>query len=83
VAKGTRSRRTVARLRQSYPAPIALMLSTKSDKSLLLQAEAVEIRILLDYYPARIRPRSHAVREADPQQRAYRPRGRRCGKRSQ
>jgi hypothetical protein len=27
------------------------MLSTNGDKSLLLQAEAVEIRIALDYYP--------------------------------
>ena len=66
-----------------YPRAIALMLSVKSDKSLLFQAEAVEIRILLDYYPARIRPRSHAVTVADPQQRAYRLSGRRCGKRSQ
>ena len=59
------------------------MLSTKRDKTLLLQVEAVAIRILLDYYPARIRPRSPAVTAADPQQRAYRFRGRRCGKRSQ
>jgi len=27
------------------------MLSSKGDKTLLLQTEAVEIRILLDYYP--------------------------------
>jgi len=44
-------RRATDWLRQSYPAAIALMLSTNGDKSLLLQAEAVEIRIALDYYP--------------------------------
>jgi hypothetical protein len=59
------------------------MLSTRSDKSLLLQAEAVEIRILLDYYPGPDSATEPRRNIADPQQRAYRLGGRRCGKRSQ
>ena len=59
------------------------MLSTKIDKTLLLQAEAVEIRILLDYYPGSDSATEPRRKVADPQQRAYRSRGRRCGKRSQ
>jgi hypothetical protein len=66
-----------------FPVTIAPMLSTDRDKSLLLQAEAVEIRILLDYYPGPDSATEPGRRAADPRQRAYRPRGRRCGKRSQ
>jgi hypothetical protein len=49
--RGTLREGAVVWLRQWYPAAIAPMLSTKSDKTLLLQVETVEIRILLDYYP--------------------------------
>jgi hypothetical protein len=34
-----------------FPPPIALLLRTKRDKTLLYQVEAVEIGIPLDYYP--------------------------------
>lgn len=59
------------------------MLSTNSDKSLLLQVEAVEIRILLDYYPGPDSATEPRRKAADPQQRAYRLCGRRCGKRNE
>jgi hypothetical protein len=81
--RGTLSRGAVVWLRQSYPAAIAPMLRTTSDKTLLLQAEAVEIRIPLDYYPAPDSATEPRRKIADPQQRAYRSRGRRCGKRNQ
>src|SRR5579859_1230689 len=54
-------------LRQSYSRTIALMLSSKGDKTLLLQTEAVEIRILLDYYPgpdSATEPRRNSSRSA-------------------
>src|SRR5579859_4060902 len=54
-------------LRQSYSRTIALMLSSKGDKTLLLQTEAVEIRILLDYYPGQdsaTEPRRNSSRSA-------------------